>query len=75
MRDRGLTLPPLALPVRPIVTLVTVVFPLKGLEVCEVVRATFGDRLHVVDLPTVIRSLTVRSPRDPGSTAVLPELG
>src|SRR5690242_12967861 len=62
----------------PGVTLAAVVFPLERLEITKIVRAALGDRLDVVNLPSVAETvgLAVGGPVDPSAAAILaPDAG
>jgi hypothetical protein len=45
----------LAFPFRPVVTFVSIIFPLKRLEITEIVSTTRSNRFNVVNFPSPLR--------------------
>ena len=62
-----------AAPIRPIVALVPIVFPLQRLQVAEVIGAALRNGLDVIDLPTELLGLAVLDALHARATRVFPE--
>jgi len=59
------------IPMGPVIRLVSVVLPVKRLEIAQVVSSAFGYRFNVVDFPSVVTCGSVGSLPYPSVTGIL----
>jgi hypothetical protein len=64
-----------AVPVRMIIRLVPVVFPMESLQIVQIIRTALGHRLYVVYLPSPLLRFSIPAPQHGRSASILAETG